>query len=77
MECMILPVRLSNAEFQFAFTNGIDVVNRTTSGFYGAAYAMVFTALVDQTANRATSWIINACYTTGTDGDEFFSKCSW
>ena len=74
---MVLPVRLSYAHVQLTRTNRVDVVNRTTGTFYRTTDSVLFTIFVYQTADCTTCRIVNTCYTTGTDGDEVLSLCTW
>ena len=71
---VVLPVGLGNAEFQLAFADCVDVVDRATGGFHRTADTMVATSLIDEAANCATRWIINTGHAASSDGDKVFSK---
>ena len=74
--CMKLPVRLGNTEFQLTRFDRVDIIDRTASRLDCATYAVVLAFAVNETADRAPSWIVNTGHTAGADGNELLSR-SW
>jgi len=66
----VLPVGLCDAHVEFAGTDDIEVVNRAAGRFDRAADAMVLAASVNQAADGATDWAIDARHTASPDRDE-------
>ena len=52
---MVLPVGLGHAEFKFPGPDGIDIVDGTTGRLGRAANAVLFSILVDESADRSTA----------------------
>lgn len=71
---MILPIRLGDAEIEFAGLDGVNVVYRATRGFDRAADVVILAAPVDQSADRAAGRIVDAGHTAGADGNELLLR---
>src|SRR5690606_33171634 len=67
---VILPVRLDDTTVQFAFAQGIEVVDGAGGTLDRTADAVIFPGLVHQATDGAAGRVINACHTAGTDGNE-------